>query len=252
MIKLDFRGLYPFDYYDCSTYNCTVNRATVGCCSHYINTRALRTLILETIHNTAAFASADEKAFAEKVRLASQVRQDESAKDLKRKLNKDRKRSTELDALIKKLYEAYATGKLTEKRFELMLGDYEAEQAALEEAISQEQQSLNAFQADTAKVDQFLTIAKKYTDFAVLTTPMILKFVDKIFVHAPKKINGERTQEIEIHLNYIGHFELPPSEPTPEEAAEQEKRRKHRMYSRNYYYRHTEQNRTNVHTSVTA
>ncbi len=228
-------GLYPFDYYDCSTYNNTVHRLAVGCCSHYINTHALRTLILETIRCTAAFAVSDEKAFAEKVRTASQVQKDEAAKDLKRRLNRDRKRSAELDVLIKKLYESYATGKLSEKRFDLMLSDYEAEQAALEEAILQNQQSLDAFQADAEKVDQFLKIAKKYTDFSVLTTPMIQSFIDKIVVHAPQKIDGERTQEVEIFLNYIGQFSLPQKEMTKEEAAEQERRRRRRAASRKYY-----------------
>ncbi len=46
-----------------------------------------------------------------------------------------------------------------------MLSDYEAEQAMLEEAISREQQSLNAFQADTEKVDLFLRIAKEVHRF---------------------------------------------------------------------------------------
>jgi len=48
---------------------------------------------------------------------ASEVRQAQAAKDLKRKLNK--RRSVELDELIKKLYEPYATEKISEKRFKL-------------------------------------------------------------------------------------------------------------------------------------
>lgn len=67
----------------------------------------------------------------EKIRAASQIQQDNAAKELKRKLNRDRKRSSELDGLIQKLYESYATGALTEKRFKLLLGRYEQEQEAL-------------------------------------------------------------------------------------------------------------------------
>ena len=46
--------------------------------------------------------------FIQKVRSISQVRQQEAAKELKRKVAKERRRSTELDVLIKKLYETYA------------------------------------------------------------------------------------------------------------------------------------------------
>lgn len=47
------------------------------------------------------------------------------------------------------------------------------------------------------------------TDFSELTTPMINEFIDKILVHAPYYIDGERMQEVEIYLNFIGKFEIP-------------------------------------------
>ena len=40
------------------------------------------------------------KGFVEKIRAASQLQQDNAAKELKRKLNRDCKRSSELDGLI--------------------------------------------------------------------------------------------------------------------------------------------------------
>ena len=36
-------------------------------------------------------------------------------------------------------------------------------------------------------------------------------------VHAPDRSTGERTQEVEIYLNFIGNIEVPTPEPTPEE-----------------------------------
>ncbi len=55
-------------------------------------------------------------------------------------------------------------------------------------------------------------MAEKYTDFSELTTPMINEFIDKIIVHAPEKIEGDRTQEVEIFLKFIGKFEFPAPE----------------------------------------
>jgi len=145
---------------------------------------------------------------------------------------KDRRRSAELDGLIKKLYESYATEKISEKRFELLSGEYEREQEALEAAIEQGQTELDAYESDTDRVDQFLALVKKYTDFSVLTTPMIYEFVDKILVHAPDRSTGDRTQEVDIYLKFIGKLDVPLPEPTPEELAEQEKLRKQRAYYR--------------------
>lgn len=192
----------------------------------------MRALLLDTIRTVSAYAISNEAEFIEKVRAASEVRQAQAAKDLKRKLSKDRRRSVELDGLIKKLYESYATEKISEKRFELLSGEYEREQDTLESVIVQEQAELDAFEADTAKVDQFLELAKKYTDFNQLTTPMIYEFVDKILVHAPDRSSGERTQEVDIYLKFIGKFDVPMRSPTPEELAEMEERRKQRAYYR--------------------
>lgn len=159
---------------------------------------------------------------------------------MKRKLNRDRKRHSELDGLIQRLYETFATGNLTEKRFKVLSDSYEKEQEDLEAAIAQEEAELDAFNADTDKANQFLELVKRCTDFSVLTNQMILEFVDKIVVHAPDRSSGERTQEVDIYLKFIGKFDVPLPEPTPEELAEQDALRKKREKQREYTKRHRE------------
>ena len=114
----------------------------------------------------------------------------------------------------------------------MLSSEYEQEQEALEAAIAQEQAEL-----DTAKVDQFLELVRKYTDFSVLTTLMIYEFVDKILVHVPDRSSGERTQEVDIYLKFIGKFDVPLPEPTPEELAEMEKVRQCRAKGREKWRR---------------
>ena len=68
-------------------------------------------------------------------------------------------------------------------------------------SLSQKREAaLDSFEQDTANVERFLSLAKKYTDFSELTTLMINEFIEKIIVHAPEKIDGDRTQEVEIYL----------------------------------------------------
>mgnify|MGYP000054905834 CR=1 FL=1 len=92
---------YPSDFFDCSSYTLARQKRTAACCGHYITTKALRTLILDTIRTVSTFAISNQAAFMEKVRSASQFRQTEAAKDAKRKLSKDKKRIAELDTIIK-------------------------------------------------------------------------------------------------------------------------------------------------------
>ena len=226
---------YPSDFFDCSSYTLAHQKRTKACCGHYIGTKSLRTLILETIRSVSTFAISNQEEFIAKVRAASQVRQAEAAKDTKRKLNKDRKRHTEFDTIIKKLYESFAIGRITDERFDSLLAEYESEQKSLTAAIAEAEDSLTSYKEDTARVEQFLALAKKYTDFSELTTPMINEFIDKIIVHAPERIDGDRVQEVEIYLNFIGKCELPEKKLTAEEVKREEQLRRHRIRSRERY-----------------
>ena len=205
---------YPYDAFECSTYKLAGQKRSAACCGHHISTKALRELILETIRAASTFAISDRDAFLEKVRSASQLHQAEAAKETKRKLNKEKKRISELDTIIKKLYESFAVGRITGERFDSLLAEYEAEQKALTASVSEMETQMSAFAEDTDRAKQFLELAKKYTDFSELTTPMINEFVEKIIVHAPEKIDGDRVQEVDIHLRFIGQFELPAPELT--------------------------------------
>ena len=236
-------GLYPYDHYDCSTYSLTFHRSEVEFGSHYISTKALRTLILETIKMVSDYAITNESEFVQKVREMSEVKQKEEAANLKRKISKAKKRCAELDGLIKRLYESFVAGQLKEKRFELLSSEYEQEQAELETTIAEDSAKLNEYAVDTERVDQFLAVAKKHTDFSVLTTPMIYEFIDKIIVHAPDCSTGERTQEVEIYLKFIGKFDVPMPEPTAEELERMEKERAKREYYRERGRRQRERER---------
>ena len=226
---------YPSDFFDCSTYTLAHQKHDTACCGHYISTKALRSLILETVRAAATYAISNQEDFAAKVRAASELRQKEAAKDTKRRLNRDRKRIDELDNIIKKLYESFAVGRITDERFDSLLVEYEAEQKDLQASVKADEERLSSFEEDTARVEQFMELAKKYTDFSELTTPMINEFIDKIIVHAPEKMDGDRVQEIEIYLKFIGHFELPAPELTAEEIKRQEQLKRHRIRSRERY-----------------
>lgn len=231
-------GLYPYEHYECASYSLSYSHSYKECFSHYINGNSLYRLVLETIRFVSQYAISNKEEFIEKVKEASKIKQLKEAKDIQRKLRYDEKRHNELDGIIKKLYESYATGKISEKRFEMLSAEYENEQAQLAVEIQQIESELKIYEADESRITQFLDLAKKYTDFSVLTPPMINEFIDKIIVHAADRTSGERMQEIEIYLKFIGKFDIPIQELTAEELEqiEQEniKRQKHRDAANRY------------------
>ena len=58
------------------------------------------------------------------------------------------------------------------------------------------------------------------------------EFVDRVIVHAPDRSTGERVQEVDVYLKFIGKFDIPQPEPTAEELEKLEKDRQRRAYNR--------------------
>ncbi len=228
----------PTDVYACSTHNNAKRKFEKACSLHNIRTAVVRELVLETIKAASGFVKSNEAEFIRQVRETSAIQQDEAAKSHRKRIAKGQKRIAELNTLIRKIYEDNVNGKLTDKRFELLSADYENEQAALELSIEQLQAELDSFNADTTRADKFIEIVQRYTDFTELTTPMINEFVDKILVFEADKSSGEREQQVDIYLNFIGKFELPAPELSPEEIAEEERKRALRAKRREYEARY--------------
>lgn len=225
-------GQYSKDTYNCSSYTLSSTRETVQCVSHSVSTQHLRALILETIQIVSRYAISNEVEFVRKVREASELQQAQAAKETKARIRKAQKRCKELDVLIQKLYESYALDKISEKRFDDFLAGYEKEQAELKAVLETDTEELKAYEMDSTKISSFLAIAKKYRNADELTTPMIYAFIEKILVHAPEKIDGERHMQIDIYLKFIGNFQVPQDEPTAEEMAEEEKQKQRRAKNR--------------------
>jgi uncharacterized protein YukE len=222
----------PKDVYTCSTYNLTGRKFDRKCTNHQIRTVVLRQLVLDAIKAASGLVRENEAEFVRQIRESSAIQQGETVKAHQKRMAKENKRISELNTLIRRIYEDNVSGKLSDKRFEVLSSEYEQEQSQLEQSIAQLQAELDSFNADTDRADRFIGIVKRYTDFSELTPSMITEFVDKILVHEADKTSGEREQDVDIYLNFIGKFEVPIAEPTAEEIAAEEKARRRRALSR--------------------
>ncbi len=227
---------YKDDNYECSANRVHAARFIDKCSLHFVTSRVVRDMILETIKHVALYARENEKEFSEKLRAASTVKQADAAKEHRRQLAKNERRIAELDVLYRKVYEDNAIGKLTDARFETMSKDYEREQDELRLQSAELQALLDEYERDSHSAARFLELARKYPAFDELTPQMLHEFVDKVYVHEGDRSSGERRQQIDIH--FIGQFVAPSEplpEPTPEEIAAAEKERAYRLHRREYH-----------------
>jgi len=225
------------DNYTCSTYSKAKSKFENKCTQHHVRTDVLNDLILQTLKYASAYVMEHEEEFIAKVKQNASIQQDAQVKLLKKQLSKSEKRIAELDHLIKKIYEDNVSGKLSDKRFEMFLADYEQEQADLEEQVKKIRADLFSFEEATDNADKFIELVHRYTDFSELTPAMINEFIEKIIVHEADKSSGERIQQIDIYLKFVGQLDVPMPELTPEQWKEEERKRKKRAWNRTYMRR---------------
>jgi DNA invertase Pin-like site-specific DNA recombinase len=194
-------------------YVCTSYRHySRSCTCHYIRVPVIESLILDAIRRVSRYVRNNEAKFIERVRKESALQQETAVKESKRKLTQSQRRRDEIAGLIKKLYESYASGKIPERHFSELLTGYDAEQTALDSEIERLQSEIDAFNSTAVNSDKFIELVKRHTEFAEFSAGLLNEFVEKVIVHEAVKIDGVRTQDIEIFFAFIGKFELPAEE----------------------------------------
>ena len=212
------------------------------CTDHRIKGDIVESLILDTLQQVTKFANTNVDEFTHQINALFSTQQADSVKSQSKKLKANKSRHLELDNLIQRIYEDNISGKLSDKRFEVLSNQYEQEQAELEPIISQLETDLQSFDDSNIRAEKFLQLVRKYKDFAELTPTIMHEFVDRIEIHEREDRRYKITkQKVDIHLNFIGDY-MPPLDDTPLEidtitAKQQEERMKKLMYQREYHIR---------------
>ena len=234
------------DIYQCSVWKLHDTKFVSKCSAHYIQSKAVREIILDILRRTNGYVREHEDEFMECVRASSVVRQGETAKAYKKQIAKNEKRITELNRIFRSLYEDKALDKITGERFDEMSAGYEQEAAELKAQSAALQKELDDYDADSVRADKFIELVHRHTRFEELTNAMINEFIDKIIVHEgvwseqTETHRGSRRQKVDVYLKYIGIFDVPdtrtPAEIEAERVAE-EKEEEHRRKNREYMRR---------------
>ncbi|MEI3129423.1 MAG: DUF4368 domain-containing protein [Oscillospiraceae bacterium] len=107
-----------------------------------------------------------------------------------------------------KIYEDNANGKLSDERFSMMSGNYEAEQKKLRMDAVELQKNIEEQERQNARLEKSIQKAKHYQDLNSLTPDALRDMVSAIYVGAPDKSSGKRQQKIEIYYDGAGFIPL--------------------------------------------
>ena len=199
-------------YFFCSSYR----KNSEVCSAHYIREKVVEQIVLESMQRILLNVQAFEKEFARKQMDCYTEDKKKQLAAKRRELSKAKKRIAEIDALIQKIYEDNASGKLSDERYATLSLSYEAEQKTLKAAVPEMQAYLETETDKTESLQRFIQKVKQVTELKALTPELIHEFVDKIVMYAPRYLDGKRIQLLDIYYSGVGILH----ELTPEEMEE--------------------------------
>ena len=71
---------------------------------------------------------------------------------------------------------------------------------------SQENKKSEIATEEIENIKSFLKLVRSYTEPEQLTPEILRMFVEKIVIHEADKSSGHRTQQIDIHYNFVGQL----------------------------------------------
>ena len=191
-------------------HRCSAYKESRGTCSiHFIREVVLREMILELVKRVALFIQQYEAVFLYMYAKKQNITKETNVRNMKATIEKDKRRISEIDMMIERLYEDNVLGKIPDDRFSKMMGKYEAEQKALIEAVEKAEQSLQTFEQDKVDLRIFLETIRKCTDIDELTPEIINRLIRRIEVHNSEKVNGRKCVKIDVYFTAVGLIDLP-------------------------------------------
>ena len=199
-----------YDAYACSTHRHSAAYPERLCSYNSIRVSVVSEIVKEVVRGVSRYAVIDEDGFRKQLEREANHSQTEKQRPLEKMLRAKEKRIAELERLLKKLYEDYALGRISEERLMKLSADYEREEADVKGAIISLRDQIQEIRSSHDRTEQFIQLARKYRNCAEGSDDMIRAFVDRIVVHRKDKDeNGQQTRSIEVHLKFIGKFDIP-------------------------------------------
>ena len=166
-----------------------------------ITYRNVYSLVLERVQKLANLMRNDDG-------LMKLIRQkssgDSKADKLVSEKSKVEKRLNELSRLLRKLFEDNAKGLLDDRNYEVMMGEYQTEQASLNGKLAKIQSQLAENEDYAGQLEKLQEAVNDCLDIEELTPLVLNKLIDRIEVISQEVVDGQRQQVVRIVWNFTG------------------------------------------------
>ncbi len=190
-----------YRYYTCSGY-----KNKEKCTTHYIKKEIIEQIILNDLQNVLAVTKQFEDSYLLEIMLNDISNELDENDKMHDELKKIELRISEIDSIIKKLYEDSWSNRITTSVFNSLSKQYDDEQ----EQLSRQHKSISNKVQDTLFIvkdkKEFLHLIRKYTEIKELNYDVVRELIDKIVVH--EKTDDGSPRKIDIYYRFAGRVDL--------------------------------------------
>lgn len=196
--------LIDFVHFSCSHYK---KYGIAACSSHRIEARDLYNIVLADIQYHGSMAITKRQDLIDKI--IEKINRDniDEKQAVKEKLIKSKEELSELDSSFEKLYEDRLSQVLTERNFKMMSDKLTKNQNELIKEIQALETKIKQVTQAQENCEKFIDNLSKYASIKELSRYILNQVIDVIYVYDKEEVNGEITQNVEIHYKFIGKLE---------------------------------------------
>ena len=179
------------------------------CTSHYIRNVVLEQLVLDNIRTLADFVKRYEPVFLFLMEKERNNLREKDHDQLRQKVVQAKKRITDLDALIQRIYEDNILGRISDERFFKLTASFESEQAELTKFVETHEEHLNAIEDNNDGLRRLLIGLRECLAINELTPTIVNTLIDRIEVHEAEIIDRRKNVRIDIFYSAVGLIRIP-------------------------------------------
>ena len=157
------------------------------CTPHQIRETDLKQVVLDDPRRVTRFARMKERQFAAYITAKNSAGLRQEINALQKEADPMQRRSDELSALFKRLYEDNVLGRITDEQFRRLSADYNAEQKTLDESIPVKMERLEKLKASAVNMDAFIQKAKSFKTIDALNS-CVCSFSASRLANEPRNI----------------------------------------------------------------
>ena len=193
------------EFFRCAKYKSGRGECTI----HFIRDVVLEQIVLAAVSDLSDFVCCHEAFFLQMVAQERTRGKEMSRKTARDSIVAGNKRIDELDRLIARIYEDNLNGKLSDERYNRMAAGYEREQRELLQSVAQWERDLREMEKETVDLRMLLNGLREYASMRTLTPELVNTIIQRIEIHNPEKVDGQKRVKVDIYFTGVGLVDLP-------------------------------------------